>query len=79
EIVLNGALLRFRAISQLILAQNIFLSISRRRSLCKRLSIQSLCRIAPAAVKYFMHYAGFPHCKEQPGTIRAQRIYLITY
>jgi len=37
EIVLGVALLRFRAISQLILAQNIFLSISLRRSFCKRL------------------------------------------
>jgi hypothetical protein len=37
EIVLNVALLRFRAISQLILAQNIFLSISLRRSFRKRL------------------------------------------
>jgi hypothetical protein len=42
EIVLNVALLRFRAISQLILAQNIFLSISLRPSFCKRLFIKIL-------------------------------------
>ncbi|RJX36229.1 MAG: hypothetical protein C4531_00260 [Desulfurivibrio sp.] len=50
EIVLNVALLSFRAISPLILAQNIFLSISLRRSFCKRLKIKiykgakSLCK-----------------------------------
>jgi len=47
EIVLGVALLRFRAISQLILAQNIFLSISLRPSFCKRLPLYektALCR-----------------------------------
>jgi len=37
EIVLGAALLSFRAISPPILARNIFLSISLRRSFCKRL------------------------------------------
>jgi hypothetical protein len=52
EIVLNVALLRFRAISQLILAQNIFLSISLRRSFCKRLKKDAIYLISAEFVSY---------------------------
>jgi len=45
EIVLGVALLRFRAISQLILARNIFLSISLRRSFCKRLLLNEAAQL----------------------------------
>jgi len=45
EIVLGVALLRFRAISQLMLAQNIFLSISLRRSFCKWLKLFTIYQL----------------------------------